>query len=100
MTMASWSAFATIALGKPSGEPVEVVNLGTGEAFSVYELVDDLAQVLAHALHAVEQLGDLVADPAADLMREIAARDRVHRLGGLVERPQRRAELHSLRRRP
>ena len=39
------AGFATIALGQPSGEPVEVVNLGTGEAFSVYELVDELARV-------------------------------------------------------
>ncbi len=39
------AGFASVALGKPSGEPVEVVNLGTGEAFSVYELVDELARV-------------------------------------------------------
>ncbi|MCB9385854.1 MAG: UDP-glucose 4-epimerase [Bryobacterales bacterium] len=39
------AGFAAIALGKPSGEPVEVVNLGTGEAFSVYELVEELARV-------------------------------------------------------
>jgi UDP-glucose 4-epimerase len=39
------AGFAAIALGAPSGEPVEVVNLGTGEAFSVYELVEELARV-------------------------------------------------------
>jgi UDP-glucose 4-epimerase len=39
------AGFATIALGAPSGDTVEVVNLGTGEAFSVYELVEELARV-------------------------------------------------------
>ena len=43
---------------------------------------------LEASLHAVEQLGDLVADPAADLVGQVAAGDRVHRLGGLADEAQ------------
>ena len=37
--------FSAIVEGAPSGEPVEIVNLGTGRAYSVYQVVDVLGRV-------------------------------------------------------
>lgn len=43
--------FATVALNGPAREGADIVNLGTGEAHSVYDVVEQLAAVVGEPLH-------------------------------------------------